>query len=66
MVGFDNIDVGEFMNPPLTTVGWSRDEHSKAIVDLLMKALKDTGRFTPAEITLSPRLIVRESCGNSL
>lgn len=61
LVGFDNIDLADFVNPRLTTV----DQNLKAGVPLLIAELQ---RLIEGEAprcqTVQGRLVVRESCGS--
>ena len=61
VVGFDNLDIAEQLDPPLTTVAQKfTDIGRKAGEVLLLRIGGDTS--TVLQITVSPELIVRASC----
>ncbi len=59
VVGFDNIDLGEWVVPALTTVGQRRHDMGKASVDMLMSMLHRQER--PRACLLTPEMVVRQS-----
>jgi DNA-binding LacI/PurR family transcriptional regulator len=60
VVGFDDIELSRFTQPPLTTIRLSRDELGRKAFDALYETV--TGRHRPGqEIKVSTRLVVRES-----
>lgn len=58
VVGFDNIILGPYINPPLTTVGHSKYEVGAIATQLIFSAQKEGN-----SILLPTQLIVRKSCG---
>ena len=58
VVGFDDLQLSAFYNPPLTTIHQNLWMGGKILVDNLLEAID--GR-EPELITLDPKLIVRES-----
>jgi DNA-binding LacI/PurR family transcriptional regulator len=71
VVGYDNLDSCQFMYPPLTTVEFPIRHLARAGVELLMKRMSEK-KLTSAEqeghriqqkISLTPRLIIRQSTG---
>lgn len=64
VVGFDDLDLAAYLCPHLTTVGGHIESHAFRFVSLLIerirKASSDTG---PQHIVITPRLVVRGSCG---
>ena len=60
LVGFDGIEEGRFVTPPLTTVMQPLDELGGAAVDIALQAL-DGGR--PADLNLAGTPVIRQSCG---
>ena len=60
MVGFDDIDLAEFTEPPLTTVRLSRAEIAEKALDCLLLNM-DFGREGGSEVVIGTHLIVRES-----
>ncbi|PZD96281.1 transcriptional regulator [Paenibacillus sambharensis] len=61
IVGFDDIEVSAFVNPPLTTVKVYTDQMGRTAVQLLLERLE--GREAAVHATVGTRLIIRESCG---
>lgn len=63
IVGYDDIPMAAFANPPLTTMRSDPIGQAKAAMQLLMSQLNggDPSSGVPHEIT--PRLVIRASCG---
>ncbi|PMC33862.1 transcriptional regulator [Bacillus sp. UMB0899] len=59
IIGFNDIEAAEFLNPPLSTVRIHTDEMGKTAVKLLYDRLK--GREIPIKAVLSTKLVIRES-----
>lgn len=60
VIGFDDIPIARFANPPLTTVFQDTTRAGELLVETLMKLVRNE----PAEgITLPASLVVRRSCG---
>ncbi|OBZ08565.1 MULTISPECIES: LacI family DNA-binding transcriptional regulator [Bacillales] len=64
IVGFDDIEISAYLNPPLTTVRAHTEHMGKAAVQLLLERIE--GREAAIHLTINTTLIVRESCGSSL
>lgn len=60
VAGFDDIDDGEFANPPLTTVSFDRREMANRALDMLARRIADRDR-TPETVTVDYRIIERAS-----
>jgi LacI family transcriptional regulator len=61
VVGFDDIHLAEFANPPLSSIRMSREDLARAAFKGMM-ALKDQENSTPlASIRISTNLVVRQS-----
>lgn len=62
MVGFDDVPVSRYMDPPLTTVHLPAEEQVEKSTQMLFQLIR---REEPAErhIMLSTQLVVRQSCG---
>ncbi|MGG1616794.1 substrate-binding domain-containing protein [Paenibacillus sp. NRS-1782] len=63
VVGFDDIEMAAFVQPPLTTVRAYPEEMGKAAVQLLSERFE--GREPPAHSVIGTKLVIRESsCRN--
>jgi LacI family repressor for deo operon, udp, cdd, tsx, nupC, and nupG len=60
VVGFDDITVAQYLNPPLTTVRQPMEEIGRATVQLLVAILKDDGACLDS-LTFAHQLVIRES-----
>lgn len=62
VTGFDDIELSQFCDPPLTTVHIPREEIGRLAFEAL---IPESGHATPAgrEIVLEPQLVLRESTG---
>jgi DNA-binding LacI/PurR family transcriptional regulator len=61
LVGFDDIERGEYAAVPLTTVRQPTDSIGKEAVELLQNLME--GRQDSLHRVLQPELVIRESCG---
>lgn len=61
IVGFDNIDLADFLNPRLTTVDQGLDEGIPLLIDELLRVIEGA---SPRCHTVAGRLVIRESCGS--
>lgn len=61
VIGFDDIDVSAYVNPPLTTVKVYPDQIGRTALQLLIERFE--GREIPIHAVVGTSLIVRESCG---
>ena len=62
VVGFDNIDFGEYLKIPLTTVNMPAYEIGKFATKLLIKQIHDSNSSLNENIILKHNLIERKSC----
>lgn len=60
VIGFDNIDMGELVNPKLSTIDQCGSEIGAIAADMLISCLKGIKRQS-VTIYMEPKLIVRES-----
>ena len=61
ITGFDDIEAGRYNNPPLTTVRQPLREQAQQAVQMALAAVR--GTTLPMQRTLTPDLVIRESCG---
>ncbi|MFA6456340.1 MAG: GntR family transcriptional regulator [Bacteroidota bacterium] len=61
IVGFDDIESGQFAAKPLTTIQQPTDVIGRQAMNLLVKQIE--GKNAPLRQILKPKLIIRESCG---
>ncbi len=62
VVGFDDIPMGQYLHPPLTTVRQPIGEIGQEIVRILNTGL-NKGKWNDCHSLIPPTLIIRESCG---
>ena len=62
IVGFDDVEASQMMNPPLTTVRQPIREKGRRAVDLLVQMLRADMPPSAQHICLPVELVVRESC----
>ena len=62
LVGFDDIELASFLQPPLTTIRQPKQEMGRLAVELLLSRIHDRSQ-PPRRITLPVSLILRESSG---
>lgn len=60
VVGFDDIELSRFTQPPLTTIRLSRDELGRKAFDALYETVEGQ-QSTGQEIKVSTTLVLRES-----
>ncbi|MEC5187691.1 LacI family DNA-binding transcriptional regulator [Geobacillus thermodenitrificans] len=61
IVSFDDIEIAEYVTPPLTTVKVYAEQMGRAAVNLLMDRLN--GREVPMKVVFPTKLMIRKSCG---
>lgn len=62
VAGFDNIAVGEFIDPPLTTIGFDNGLFADTVWNLMIHRLNNTETGPVKRIELKQELIIRKSC----
>ena len=63
IIGFDDIDMAAYVQPPLTTVRAYPEQMGKAAVQLLAERFE--GREAPSHTIIGTKLIIRETCGGT-
>lgn len=61
VVGYGDLDVSAYFTPALTTLQTPYEQVAEAMMELMLEQLQ--GNAAPRKVTLTHRLIVRESCG---
>jgi DNA-binding LacI/PurR family transcriptional regulator len=62
VVGFDNLNLTEDFDPPLTTVDYPKSKIGEHAFNVLMRLIQDP-KHSPIQQSVEPFLVVRESCG---
>jgi len=62
IVGFNDIEVAEYLSPPLTTIRIQAEMMGRMAVKLLIDQIG--GRDIPVQVSVPAKLIVRSSCGS--
>lgn len=65
VVGFDDVRLAGFCDPPLTTMHEPDEEHGREAAKMLIAVLNGAA-IEDKHVTLRTRLVVRDSCGASL
>lgn len=60
VVGYDDLDIAQFTNPPLTTIAQPKKEVGVQAVSMLVERISHKSR-PPSRLVLPPELIVRRS-----
>ena len=60
VVGYDNLELARFTNPPLTTISQPKKEIGAQAVNLLVHRISQKSR-PPSRLVLAPELIIRRS-----
>ena len=60
IIGYDNIEMAQYLAPPLTTIHQSKNNLAKQAVEMLLQRIKQP-ELENRTLTLEPRLIWRES-----
>jgi len=62
IIGFDNVEMSQITNPPLTTIDQPKYEIGKAAIEMLLNMLAKDGSREPEHRVIGVRLIERQSC----
>jgi LacI family transcriptional regulator len=65
IVGFDDIHLAEFTEPPLTTVRLPRDEMARRVVSWLVATIEEQPLSTDLSVPLETRLVLRHTTGEA-
>ena len=65
VVGQGDLEVSAYLKPALTTLAIPYEEIAETVMDLMLELLQGDACPRPRKITLTPRLVVRESCGST-
>ena len=65
VIGFDNIQLSNLLNPRLTTVEQPAYEMGKAAGELIVQKIQSGVNFVPRQISFETKLIVRDSVGKA-
>ena len=63
VVGAGDIAHGDLLRVPLTTVGWAKEELGRRAAELILEQIGGREEVAFRRVVISPRLVVRESCG---
>jgi DNA-binding LacI/PurR family transcriptional regulator/serine phosphatase RsbU (regulator of sigma subunit) len=61
LIGFDDVDLARYVDPPLTTVRQPLRELGRSALELLLDRIEKKG--PPEQRVLPSELVIRESCG---
>jgi DNA-binding LacI/PurR family transcriptional regulator len=62
IIGFDNVEISQITNPPLTTIDQPKYEIGKAAVEMLLNMMAKDGVPEPEHRMIGVRLTERQSC----
>lgn len=63
LIGFDDLDLGMLLRPPLTVIDRPAEEQGALAGKLMLRRLEGEWDDGPERIMMSTNLVVRESCG---
>ncbi|HLY59140.1 MAG TPA: LacI family DNA-binding transcriptional regulator [Terriglobia bacterium] len=62
IIGFDNVEMSQITNPPLTTIDQPKYEIGEAAIEMLLNMMTKDGIREPEHRIIGVRLIERQSC----
>ena len=65
VAGFDNLDLGTYLCPQLTTIDLSMEQMASSAVDALVQRMKEPSAGAAKQLLVHPQLILRESTGRT-
>ena len=66
LIGFDDIDLGSLLQPPLTVIDRPSEEQGAVAARLLLRRLAENATGEPEHIVLPIQLVVRGSCARPM
>lgn len=63
LVGFDDIEVGAFLEVPLTTIIQPKRKMGKMALEILIDKIEQKNPHGLQQIIIEPKIVIRESCG---
>ena len=63
VVGYDDIKIGSFLRPRLTTIHQPREKYAVLACERLVELINKENHTQRMQMAVEPTLIVRESCG---
>ena len=64
VIGFDDINLAKFLNPPLTTIAQPKEEIGKIVAERLLEKIENKNKQKVMEKILPPKLVIRSSCSS--
>lgn len=61
VVGFDDIPLSEYVNPPITTIRQSKELIGKQVIEQLVAMIHEEN-YSPPSIEIPTELVIRQSC----
>ncbi|MEF2070059.1 LacI family DNA-binding transcriptional regulator [Consotaella aegiceratis] len=66
LIGFDNLEIGEFLGTPLSSVNYETDVLVRMAIERLLRLIKARGVLPEPRVTLvEPELVIRDSTGHA-
>jgi LacI family transcriptional regulator len=65
VTGFDDIEIAQYLNPPLTTVHVDTYELGERAFQKWIQTARDGDSASPRHEVLPTRLVIRQSCGSN-
>lgn len=62
VIGFDDINLAKFLNPPLTTIAQPKEKIGRIAAKRLLEKIRSKGQEKVIKKILSPKLVIRSSC----
>lgn len=62
VIGYDDIELGTYFRPTLTTIHQSREEIAKMACEQIVKLINTKETARRQQVYIRPRMVIRESC----